>query len=68
MTVITRVNNLFLSLALLSTGLLDGFVAIWDGKQARRVDSVEGVLLCFGRYFLAPEARASRGVWGHAPP
>ena len=29
---------------------------------------LRGVLLCFGKYFLAPEARASRGVWGHAPP
>ena len=36
---------------------------------------LRGVLLCFGRYFLAPEAltrapkaRASRGVWGHALP
>ena len=35
---------------------------------------LRGVLLCFGRYFLAPEAltrapkaQASRGVWGHAP-
>ena len=35
---------------------------------------LRGALLCFGRYFLAPEAltrapraRASRGVWGHAP-
>ena len=44
-------------------------------RQARRVDSVEGGSFMFGRYFLAPEAltrapkaRASRGVWGHAPP
>ena len=36
--------------------------------QARRVNSVEGVLIFVWSifFFFAPKARAFRGVWGHA--